>query len=138
MIKASDKVYYKKGYKYVLDKDLVVYTRIRPDADISTDFICLNRNGMLVIKKYYASDGPSGPSIDTRSFMRGAFVHDALYQLIREGHLPPEAKHSADLELKEICKEDGMMSLRAYYVYKAVDLFGKDSTVYDRKILSAP
>jgi hypothetical protein len=138
MIKASDKVYYKKGYKYVLDKDLVVYTRIRPDADISTDFICLNRNGMLVIKKYYASDGPSGPSIDTRSFMRGAFVHDALYQLIREGHLPPEAKHLADLELKEICKEDGMMSLRACYVYKAVDLFGKDSMIHDRKILSAP
>jgi hypothetical protein len=138
MIKASDKVYYKKGYKYVLDKDLVVYTRVRPDTDISTDFICLNKNGMMVIKKYYASDGPSGPSVDTLSFMRGAFVHDALYQLIREGHLPPETKHTADLELKRICKEDGMSSLRAWYVYKAVDFFGKDSTIHDRNILTAP
>jgi hypothetical protein len=37
--------------------------------------------------KGYAWNGPSGPTLDTRNFMRGSLVHDALYQLMREGRM---------------------------------------------------
>ena len=89
-----------------------------------TDYLKLAADGELVVKKSYAWDGPSGPTIDTPDFMRGALVHDALYQLIRMEVLPPRYRAYADLLLKKICLEDGMSSFRAGYVYLAVRLFG--------------
>lgn len=70
-------------------------------------------------------DGPSGPTIDTKEFMRGAFVHDALYQLIREGHLLMRDRKQADKILRRMCIEDGMSRFRAWYVYEAVSRFAK-------------
>jgi hypothetical protein len=69
-------------------------------------------------------DGPSGPTIDSLTFMRGSLVHDALYQLMRENHLNhSEYREPADRVLQKICKEDGMWSLRAWWVYHGVRLF---------------
>jgi len=68
--------------------------------------------------KGYAPDGPSGPTLDTANFMRGSLVHDTLYQLMREGllnhNLPREA---ADRILQSLYREDGMLALRAWWVY---------------------
>ena len=73
------------------------------------------------MKKGYAWDGPSGPTIDTRNFMRGSLVHDALYQLMREEHLDKETyRKPADQLLRDMCREDGMWSIRAWWVYLAV------------------
>ena len=77
----------------------------------------------LSIKEGYAWDGPSGPTIDTKDFMRGALIHDALYQLLREGQLPKEDRKVADKVLKRTCLEDGMFPLRANVVYLAVRAF---------------
>lgn len=53
--------------------------------------------------------------------MRGALVHDALYQLMREGKLDgDECRIPADRRLKEMCLEDGMNWFRAQYEYFAV------------------
>ena len=92
--------------------------------DRDADYLKLAADGELVVKKSYAWDGPSGPTIDTPDFMRGALVHDALYQLIRMEVLPPRYRAYADLLLKKICLEDGMSSFRAGYVYLAVRIFG--------------
>lgn len=73
----------------------------------------LYSDGRLVIAKDYAWDGPSGPTINSESSMRGSLVHDALYQLIREGLLPASLKPTCDWELAEICIEDGMWRWRA-------------------------
>lgn len=77
----------------------------------------------------YAWDGPSGPTIDTKTFIRASLVHDALYQLMREEKLDRiKYREDADQLLKRICLEDGMNSFRAAYVYKFVRWFGKSST----------
>lgn len=85
--------------------------------------------GVLHIDRGYAWDGPSGPAIHTANFMRGSLVHDALYQLMREGHLAASRyRDDADKELKLTCLEDGMSSLRAWWVYHGVRLGGGPST----------
>ena len=78
---------YKAGYKYQLKSNYAVTISIKPPADITTPYITLNAQGMLTLKDGYAWDGPSGPTIDTLTFMRGSLIHDALYQLMREGKL---------------------------------------------------
>ena len=112
---------YRKGYKYQIAEDYLIQLDWKPEDNIETEFIILRKTGLLTIKSGYASDGPSGPTIDTPSFMRGAFVHDALYQLMRMKLLPPDWKEYADDLLKELCLEDGMYSWRAAYVHYGVD-----------------
>lgn len=132
------RITYKKGYKYVLAEDFGIKIKIKPIIRIETQFIILETNGLLKIKKGYACDGPSGPTFDTKTFMRAAFVHDALYQLIREGYLSEEHREPADEELQRICLEDGMSSLRAWYVFKGVRVFGGSAATKEVKIYEAP
>jgi hypothetical protein len=115
-----DKVRYRAGYKYQLVENVSTAISIYPLEEIETDYILLNRLGLLTIKKGYAWDGPSGPTIDTKTFMRGSLVHDALYQLIRMGKLNSEHRKEADKILRKICLEDGMCKARAWWVYRAV------------------
>ena len=88
-------------------------------------FVSLDSAGELSISTDYAWDGPSGPTIDTRNFMRGSLVHDALYQLMRERVLDDrkDRKH-ADKLLRIIVRKDGMSRMRAWWVYRALRLFG--------------
>ncbi len=134
-------VEYKGGYKYQLFKDYELDIRIRPGTDIETDFIELDRNGRLKLNKGYAWDGPSGPTLDTRNFMRGSLVHDALYQLMRMEKLSHERhREAADDELRRICREDGMSPIRAWWVYQGVRQFGEGSASQEQKktVLGAP
>ena len=75
---------YRSGYKYQLVEGYTVKVRVIPGENIHTEFIDLSTAGELVIKQAYAWDGPSGPSIDSKNFMRGSLVHDALYQVMRQ------------------------------------------------------
>lgn len=116
-------IYYKSGYKYQLDSDYIYYLSFDILIPIEKDFFFINQDEMI-IKKGYAWDGPSGPSFDTKNFMRGSLVHDVLYQAIREKELPSSYRELADKELYLICRKDGMSRFRAWYVLKAVRLFG--------------
>ncbi len=96
-----------------------------PPRDVAIpDYVQLFKNGYIEIAAGYSWDGPSGPTIDTHDFMRGSLVHDAFYQLIREGELPLQYRFIADKLLLRHCLEDGMSKFRATYVYCAVHLFG--------------
>ncbi len=115
---------YNGGYKYQLKEAYKVVIDIKPNTAINTEYIDLDTNGNLTIAEGYAWDGPSGPTIDTLTFMRGSLVHDALYQLMRESYLEHRVnRQAADRILQKICKEDGMWSLRAWLVYQGVRLF---------------
>ena len=118
------KIYYKSGYKHQLAKYFCIQTCIHPKTPIFTDYISLGTDGVLMIKRGYAWDGASGPTYDTKSCMRASLVHDALYQLIREGHLSPNHRKDADEHLYNICVEDGMLKCRAWLWKKAVNLCG--------------
>ena len=115
---------YTKGYKYQLNETLECVTSIHPWQEIETQFINITREGNLTIRKGYSWDGASG-GWDSRSFMRASLIHDALCQLINEKLLPRTYQIQADKLLKEICLEDGMFKIRAWWVYRAVRRFDK-------------
>jgi len=137
MLSAMKTIHYRTGYKYQLAEEYSLKLEMlqahgargeEPGGEvgdqratgIKTDFIDLDTDGTLTIKAGYAWDGPSGPTIDTKSFMRGSLVHDALYQLMRNGHLPAACREDADQELHRLCREDGMNRFRAWYVLLGV------------------
>ena len=82
-------------------------------------------SGRLLVRERYVWDGPSGPTIDTKTFMRGSLYHDALCQLIGEGLLDKKYRKYADQLLRQICLKDGMNPFRAWYVYQAVRLYSR-------------
>jgi hypothetical protein len=133
------KIRYRDGYKYQLVEDYFCQTNIKPVVVIDHDFIKLLPDGMLTVRAGYAWDGPSGPTIDTKNFMRGSLVHDSLYQLMRGKFLDCGWRETADQELRRICNEDGMSWLRAWWVYQGVRFGGEGSAKWqEEKILTAP
>jgi len=90
-------------------------------------------NNVIKIRKWYAWDGASG-AINTATFIRGSLVHDALYQLIREGCLDPKYRFEADNEMRSINIASGMSGLRAWYTYQAVRLFGGNAIKPEKKL----
>jgi len=122
---AKPYIKYRSGYKYQLVEECQVKVSVIPESDIKADFLDLDTDGMLTIKKGYAWDGASGPAPDIRSIMRGSLVHDALYQLMRREFIGKEKwRDEADEELRRICCEDGMPRIMAWLVHRAVRIGG--------------
>jgi len=59
---------------------------------------------------------------------------------MREGLLPDDFRNTADDVLRQIIKEDGMSSIRAWWVYRAVRSFGESSASIEnmKEVKSAP
>jgi hypothetical protein len=125
--------YYEGGYKYQLALDYALQTRILPPATIHHDYFMLDKSGYLVIRKGYAWDGASGPTIDTNDSMRAALVHDCLYQMIGHKLLPVSYREQADYLFYDILREDGMVDFRAWAWLRAVRAFGHGPAVADEK-----
>ena len=73
--------------------------------------------------------------------MRASLVHDALYQLMRNGELSSRTyRKTADQLFKDVCKEDGVSALRASAYYKALRKYGKPaaSPQNKKKVHRAP
>lgn len=130
-----------KGYKYMLMEDYQIQTAVLCKS-IKTKYFEITPTGLLTIKAGYCWDGPSGPTIDTKNFMRGSLVHDALYQLMRLGAIHQSYREYTDNLLARICREDGMSSVRSWWVLKGVRWFAGMCAVTDGepevKIETAP
>jgi hypothetical protein len=116
-----------RHYKYQLLCDFSYRTQILIGHRIAVgnDFVVLEADGRLDVKRGYAWDGPSGPTYDTSDFMRASVVHDALYQLMREQLLDAGRwREVADDLLLEICRADGMPERRAAIIHRALRMFG--------------
>lgn len=132
-------------YKYRLQSPNERQTALRPEQDLRVpgDWVVLTSSGLLTIKSGYQWDGPSGPTFDTKTFMRGSLVHDGLYQLLREGLLGARDSQAwsnnrrlADLELVDICKQDGMNWIRRQWVYGALRWGGRSAAEPNKPIES--
>lgn len=121
----SRKITYKRGYKYQLQQDTKITTGIEVATRIDRYWYKLDFRGTLAITKGYAWDGPSGPTFDTRNFMRGSLAHDVFYQMMRQGDFPLHRKDETDRLLQRLCVQDGMTKVRAWWVYQGVACFGK-------------
>lgn len=140
MISKGDTIRYSEGYKYQLKEGYSLQLPWKPEQRVDHDFLYVDENGLLVIFPGYAWDGPSGPTIDTPSSMRGSLVHDALYQLMREELIPLSCRGMADDLLYQICLEDGMWHWRAAYWRRGVIDFAEGAALSknDKKIITAP
>jgi hypothetical protein len=131
-------IQYTCGYKYQLhaDASFVLPLEFTPH-EFDSPYIALFA-GTLRIRRGYAWDGPSGPTLDTKDAMQASLVHDALYQAIREGLLPRTLKEAADDMLYSLCRQDGMGRIRAWAWKKAVNHFGLSATIQNKNIMVAP
>lgn len=121
------RIRYIGGYKYQLAEGYTQETAICPPNDIHTPFIRLTTDGYLMIAAGYAWDGATRAA-DTKNLMRATLVHDALYQLMRHEHLSRAHQHDADALFYQLMREDGVFTLRAYWIYLAVTFFGNAYT----------
>ena len=135
----SKYIHYHSGLKYQLARDAWFKTDI-VGYGIETDLITLHDDGWLHIHRLYSWDGPSGPTKDTKSSMRGSLVHDALYQLIRQQLIPRDCRELADKELKKKCLADRMWEWRANSWFWFVRKFASRAAHPDnkRKVYTAP
>lgn len=132
---------YLKGYKYELLRTETVKTKIEgvevnTDCDFIPDkpvYIVLFPTGELFVKERYAWDGASFLTFDTKSTMKGSLIHDALYQLMREGKLDRSWRKYADELLRDICIEDGMWKFRANLWCWFCQKFGEKSSKPSKK-----
>jgi len=118
-------------YKYKMIQDRSIQTKVI-GYKIVTDYFVLYKDGRLLVFAGYAWDGPSGPTLDTPSFMRSSCAHDVFFQILRECLIPDFDRvlvfYTANKELKRISKIDGML-WPFYHIAKiAVDLCGKKYT----------
>ncbi len=103
------------------------------------EYFMLNE-GLLTIHKGYVWDGASGPTWDDETNHRGSLVHDVLYQILRERDKVSRTKKFnakalrkfADQVLIDLCLEDGMNKIRAWFWHKAIRAFGKNATLPGR------
>ncbi len=131
---------YCKGFKYQLKQDILISTGITISDEILDSFITLGVNGELSIRKGYAWDGASGPTIDGEKNMVPSIVHDALYELMRKCLLHIRFRKQVDKLFYKMCLDRGMNKYRAKVYFWAVRRFGKfTSRSQDkRKVLYAP
>ncbi len=133
------RISYKKGYKYQLVKVAVFRDTGILGHNVSTDYINLTPGGVLIVNAGYAWDGASG-AVDTANSMRGTVAHDALYQMLRQGHLPQGLRGVADDLLERCLTEDGMWRLRRWWWMRAVRNFagGAANPANKKPVLTAP
>ena len=130
---------YWAGYKYQLAEDFQIQTTIRPPEEIEHRYFSMTKDGLLTVKESYAWDGASGPTMDTKSSMRGALVHDVLWQMLRLNLLPESYRPATNAELRRICVLDGMFRWRAATWEWAVTKFGKKwAGKGEEPVLTAP
>lgn len=80
----SKRMSYSSGFKYQLTEDFCIMTAIQPEETVEWLFVTLCDDGLLIIKRGWAWDGPSGLTLDTKNSMVAALVHDALYALMQK------------------------------------------------------
>ena len=111
---------YRKGYKYQLAESITIQTILRPPEDIFINFAVLYKDGRFRLTLGYACDGASGCTLDTPGTFRGAFFHDAGYEMLRKGKLPPSWRKDFDKLAHKLWSEDMLFQFRADTWYRAV------------------
>ena len=108
-----------RKYKYQLMGEYKRLTGITENPVQTSDlFVTLKDSGCIAIAKGYAWDG-SSCSLDHYS-IRASLVHDALYQLIREGLLDKKYRKQADQLYRDMLIEDGLLKANAWLRYWAL------------------
>ncbi len=113
-------------YKYQVKHDFKIQTGIKGFFAL-TEYISLERDGLLRIKAGYAWNGSNWSS--DKQAMIASLVHDALYQLMRLGLLNRVIfRKPADALYRDITIAEGIWKPRAQFRYRMLRLFAIGST----------
>lgn len=134
----TKQIKFRKGFKNQLMEDMILYSSVTPDKPIITDFYEIHSTGTIIGRKGYAWDGASGPTVDTKSAVRGSLGHDIVYQAMREGFLDWKWKEEIDEEFYRWIREDGMWRWRARLWLRAVQKHGGKEKCDPYRIYTAP
>ena len=115
--------FYQVGKRYIFDESYQAVTLLR-GMQINTGYAQLLPNGDLILKRKSESNGPSGGAINTVNALVPAHIHDNLYQLIRDGALPAEARKTCDDTYRDALKTWGVPRWRRLLHWKALHWFG--------------
>ncbi len=125
----NNKLRFKKRlYKYQTEINYRIYTGLT-GYHVENDWYTLTEDGWLFIKKGYAWDGASGPTIDDETNYVPSLVHDVIYQMMRRNELPLSVKEYADDLLQTMMVERGASRLRAEIYHNGVTIGGASSCV---------
>ena len=124
---------YVDGYKYQLRQPILVHIGLEVDQNIITDLVIYRKDGWMLVRKYFAWDGASGPTIDTPATVIASAVHDAGYSLMRQELLSIAARPYFDEAIERLMIRDrgtGIFSgflgrIRAKYYRWAVESFAE-------------
>ena len=121
------KYYEMKSFRFQVAEDTeleLVNAMELPDVE----FEWFTKSGNTIkIKKGYAWDGASGPTIDTKDTIRASLIHDCYYQAMRLGLVHKQFRKVADKELRDQMIKAGCWKIRAKLWYLAVRLFAASS-----------
>ena len=125
---------YQKGYKYKLASHIRIRAPfadkfVEKGATLGNEWVYVDC-GYLHIQRGYAWNG-ANVIPDTAKVMFPSIVHDAWYQLLREGHVPFWTREDADQWFGDLCYERGTNRLLADIYIVALGAFGEWSAIRD-------
>ena len=118
---------YKSGYRYISQESFVVNVGSDLHAPTTAKFASIVAESLCIMPGY-AWDGASFIlftwfGTPTR-WLVPSLVHDALYQMIREGLLDRQYREAVDRLFRAMLIERGVWRLVAWAAYYAVRVFG--------------
>lgn len=131
---------YKSGYRYKLDE---AYLQTLPFSafdckDVPGGWVSLDGSKLYIVPGYAWDGASTGLPWTPKPWLRPSLVHDALYQLIREGQLPMELRKDADEVFYQLLRENRVHIVLANGAYLAVRLFGNYCLRKGRQTKDAP
>lgn len=131
---------YIDGYKHQLYETYYITLPVNPTTVYDGEYLSLDINGLLTIKKGYCWDGASGPTWDTANCKKPSLVHDALYQLMRMEVLPRSYREHADKLFYNMLRDNKMWFVRARLWYRSVRIaaFSSADPKNRKKVKTAP
>jgi hypothetical protein len=131
-------VAYSHADKYVLAKDYYDFAPFTVDTSIFTPYGAFYITGEYRISKGFLFSA-NAPAINTQDSRRAACVHDFFYSLMKDGYLDRKYRYDVDYLFYNQLLEDGMVSFRAWYWFRAVRLGGDNALNSPRpKVILAP
>jgi hypothetical protein len=113
-----------KKWPYVVtDHQIILDTPIKGHAGRVLPYVRLLPNGRIIISKGYAWDGATWAP-DFKWVMFPSLVHDAFYQLMREGEVAHRVKKEADELFYQLMIQRGAPKWLATMYYWAVKKLG--------------
>lgn len=118
---------YKSGYRYISQEAVVVDLGSALHAPLQAPFASIAAETLCVMARY-AWDGASFTPFrwfgTPKAWLTPSLVHDALYQLIREGLLDRQYREAADRLFREMLIDRGVWQWVAWVAYWSVRVCG--------------